>query len=58
VILRRGCRADNVYAENLTIENDCRISGDVRYTGELRADRDARFSKDPEKTEKLLAPPF
>jgi cytoskeletal protein CcmA (bactofilin family) len=32
VTLRKGSRADNVYAENLTIENDCRINGDVKYT--------------------------
>jgi cytoskeletal protein CcmA (bactofilin family) len=58
VILRRGCRTNNVYAENLTIENDCRISGDVKYTDNLKADRDARFDRNPEKTEKLPSPPF
>jgi hypothetical protein len=47
-----------VYAERLTIENDCRITGYVKYTDTLRADKDARFSMDPEKTEKLPAPPF
>jgi cytoskeletal protein CcmA (bactofilin family) len=58
VVLRRGSRANNVYAERLTIENDCRITGEVKYTDTLRADRDARLSMDPEKTEKLPAPPF
>ena len=58
VVLRRGCRANNVYAEKLTVENDCRITGVVKYTETLSADRDARFSMDPEKIEKLPAPPF
>ncbi len=58
VVLRRGSRANNVYAERLTIENDCRITGYVKYTDTLNADRDARLSMDPEKTEKLPAPPF
>jgi cytoskeletal protein CcmA (bactofilin family) len=58
VVLRKGSRANNVYAERLTIENDCRITGYVKYTDTLIADKDARLSMDPEKTEKLPAPPF
>jgi cytoskeletal protein CcmA (bactofilin family) len=58
VILRKGCRAVNVYAERLTIENDCRISGNIKYSDTLRADHDTRLAREPEKTEKLPPPPL
>ena len=58
VTLRRGARAVNLYANEIIIENDCRISGNIMYTKELRTDRDVRFSSEPEKTEKLPEPPF
>ena len=56
--LRRGCRADNVYAARIDVERGCRIRGEVKYTESLSADRDVDFGRPPEKTEKLPPPPI
>jgi cytoskeletal protein CcmA (bactofilin family) len=58
VILRRGSRARNVYAEIVEIEDKCRISGEVKYTETLDFERDVRFEHPPEKVESLPQPPF
>ncbi|EMR73314.1 Integral membrane protein CcmA involved in cell shape determination, partial [Thaumarchaeota archaeon SCGC AB-539-E09] len=58
VVLRRGSRARNIYAEEIEIEGKCRISGELKYTESLDFERDVRFEHPPEKAESLPQPPL
>ena len=53
VLLRRGAHAENVYGEDITIESNCHISGEVQYTGELRMNEHVSLAKEPHKVDTL-----
>jgi hypothetical protein len=46
-----------VYGENITIEEGCNITGEVRYTMSLEAERDVYFAKQPVKVDRLPEKP-
>ncbi|MEM3576917.1 MAG: hypothetical protein QXX51_00475 [Candidatus Bathyarchaeia archaeon] len=45
IILKSGAHADNIYGENVIIESDCQISGDIQYTNELKIEENVSLSK-------------
>jgi len=56
VVLEHSVRAQNVYAEELEIEDNVAVSGDFAYTMNLRADRSDRvnsWQKQPQKVESI-----
>lgn len=54
ILLRSGTYAENLYGENIAIESDCRISGDVQYINELRIGDNVSLAKSPQKVDKIL----
>jgi predicted acyltransferase (DUF342 family) len=53
IILRSGASAGNVYGENLLIESNCHISGEVQYTNDLRQGDQVSYAQTPRKVDSL-----
>lgn len=53
IILGSGAQADNIYGENVVIESDCQISGDIQYINELKMGENVSLSKQPQKVSTL-----
>ena len=53
VLLRSGASANSMYGEEITVEPDCRVNGEIRYTRDLRVAEGASLANAPQKVDKL-----
>jgi cytoskeletal protein CcmA (bactofilin family) len=53
IVLRSGATAGNVFGENVVIESNCRINGEVQYTDNLRQGEHVYYSQTPRKVDAL-----
>lgn len=57
VEMRKGSRANNIYAKRIEIDSRSRVNGEVKFTEALNAGDDVNFARDPERVEELPSPP-
>jgi predicted acyltransferase (DUF342 family) len=53
VLMRNGADAESIYGESITIEPNCRISGEIQYTKELRIGDNVSLSKTPQRVSQI-----
>lgn len=51
--MKRGATAENIYGEDITIENGSRINGEIKYTKKLETEGNVSFAKEPQKVTTL-----
>jgi hypothetical protein len=50
--------ARNVYAKRVSLEERCRITGELQYVDDLSTEEGVTFAKEPVKANKLPSPPI